>query len=597
MVLKSYDISGFLSSVPRLDKTMLINEYERPLRTRPMIRTYNLEPYHRDIEAGLAALAKDRVVPRIFEKDGSVWPGQAGDIANRLGWLTSPLTVETQWPDIRTFVDSARRSGLDRTLLVGMGGSSLAPLVLASVFRTRRGYLDLEILDSTDPGAVARAQKAHPPRRTLFIVSSKSGTTAETNSFFRYFWNKTRDAVGEAAAPQHFAAITDPGTPLEAEARRLGFRRVFSGDPEIGGRFSALSPFCLVPAALKGVRVRELGAEASQMARLCGHSKTLRGNPGAFLGTILGVLAGRGLDKLTLLLPPRLETFGLWLEQLVAESTGKGGRGILPVTGKAVGPPADYGTDRLFVAFGRGADAARRAPLDRLVKAGRPLLSLDFSRASELGGQFFLWEFATAVAGRFLGINPFDQPDVESSKKRTKELLGVYRQTGSLPEDRARSSSGGVSVFTDADGESLGECLRAFLAGAEVGGYIAIQAFLPPGERTASALRELGRKLRAMTGLATTVGFGPRFLHSTGQLHKGDAGRGLFVQITAGGRRDAAIPDEPGSAESAVTFGVLEAAQARGDAEALRSAGRRVLRFDLDGDVRAGLRALLSLVG
>jgi len=562
-----------------------------------MIQTFNLEPYRKEIDDGLAELVRQRIIPRIFDKDGTVWTADPAAAAGRLGWLTSPRTMERQLADIKAFAGSARRSGLTKALLLGMGGSSLAPYVLASVFKTRKGFLELDILDSTVPEAVLRARKNCAPETTLFIVSSKSGTTAETNSFFSYFWNRTREVVGPASVAGHFAAITDPGTPLETAAVRLGFRKVFQGDPEIGGRFSALSPFCLAPAALKGIRIEEILAAARRLARLCRGARNLRANPGAFLGSVIGVLAGRGLDKLTIVLPRRLESFGLWLEQLIAESTGKNGRGILPVTGEPLRLPEQYGRDRLFVALKAGPGAPQSGPLGRLIKAGFPVLVLGLPRAADLGEQFFLWEFATAVAGRFLGINPFDQPDVESAKRRTQALLQVFRTTGALPAEKPRFRTKGVSVFSDVEAPNARACLAGFLAQSKPGGYIALQAFLPPAERTESSLQELRLRLGARTGLATTVGFGPRFLHSTGQLHKGDGGRGLFVQITAADPKDAPIPDGRDAERSTVSFGVLKSAQAQGDGEALRTSGRRVIRFDLGCDVERGFRTVLSLIG
>ena len=562
-----------------------------------MIQTFNLEPYEEEFGRGLAELAGRKIIPRIWEKDWTVWKPEPGEIANRLGWLTSPRAMKAKARCLHAFAASARRAGFTRALVLGMGGSSLAPLVMASVFQTRRGFLDLDVLDSTAPEAVLRARRNHPVRKSLFIVSSKSGTTAETSSFFGFFWNAVEAAVGQAAAPGHFAVITDPGTPLEALAGRLGIKNVFHGDPEIGGRFSALSPFCLVPATLKGIPVSGMLEAGLGMSRRCREARDLRANPGALLGTILGVLALRGRDKLTIILPDRLQSFGLWLEQLIAESTGKEGRGILPVEGESFrGPGLDLG-DRLFVHVGTKAEARNDGRLTGLVDAGQPVVNIALPPSYQLGGQFFLWEFATAVAGRFLGINPFDQPDVESAKIRSRETLAVFRATGALPPEKPRFKVKGISIFSDLEARSAADCLGKFLAGAAPGGYIAIQAFLAPGKRIQASLDMVRSRLADKTGLPTTAGFGPRFLHSTGQLHKGDAGRGLFLQITAQDRFDAAIPDEPGSKTSTFSFGILKAAQARGDYEALKAAGRRVLRIEIGSDSPAGLRQVASLLG
>jgi len=560
----------------------------------PLIETANLQDYENPIASGLAELARRKIITRIWKKDWTVWRDDPGEISNRLGWLTSARAMEKRLGGMRLYAQRIRRKGYTRALLLGMGGSSLGPLVLADVFRTPAGCLDLGVLDLTDPAAVLGWQKRLDPAKTLFLVSSKSGTTVETNSFFRYFWNWTADCLGSKKAGEHFAAITDPGTPLEEEARRLGFSAVFAGDPEIGGRFSALSPFCLLPALLKGVRVEALLKTAVMMSAQCRREPDLMANPGALLGTIFGVLAERGRDKLTFLLSPRLRSFGLWLEQLIAESTGKEGKGIVPVDRESGGPVEAYGNDRLFVRVKEEGETAGDAAARRLEMAGCPLLSLVIPGPSYLGSQFFLWEFATAVAGFFLGINPFDQPDVDSAKKKTQEFVRFYLEHGSLPEEKPRFRKHGLSLYSDISASSFVRALERFLSAAAPGDYLAIQAFLAPTRRTEASLRRLRQRLRDRTRLATTVGYGPRFLHSTGQLHKGDRGNGLFLQFTADDRRDAGIPDSPGDAGSSVTFGLLKAAQARGDFETLRARGRRIIRLHLGEDAASGFERLLS---
>jgi hypothetical protein len=454
-----------------------------------------------------------------------------------------------------------------------MGGSSLAPGVFGRSFRTRKDFPALDILDTTSPDAVGRAGRSLDPAKTLFIVSSKSGTTVETTSLFNYFYALARDRLGIVQAGLRFAAITDPGSPLEALARRLGFRRVFSGDPAVGGRFSALTVFGLVPAALKGIDIGRILALSGETIRACRLGDP-EANPAAFLGTILGVMAGRGIDKATFLVSPRVRSLSGWLEQLIAESTGKEGGGILPVPEDAAAEPHFYGRDRLFIHIRCGADKSLDAGVNALQKNGFPILTLAMPDASSLPGQFYLWEMATAVAGHVLGINPFNQPDVESTKIKTKEIL----------------SAGGQAVWIER--EEKGENLMDFLSGAQVGDYVAIQAFLDPLPAIGSALDRLKDKLRKRTRLPVTFGFGPGYLHSTGQLHKGDAGRGLFIQLTSEAKSDVPIPNVDG-VRPADSFGALFSAQAWGDRMALRAAGRRIIRIDLGEDSRTGLRRLL----
>jgi len=562
--------------------------------TAPLIETANLQDYEKAISSGLADLARLKIISRIWKKDWTVWRDDPAEISNRLGWLHSPRIMEKRLAGMELYARKVRSRGFTRVLLLGMGGSSLAPLVMAEVFPARPGYPELGVLDLTSPEAVLGWQRKLRPEKTLFLVSSKSGTTVETSSFFRYFWNWTAESLGPKKTGEHFAAITDPGTPLEEEARKLGFSAVFAGDPSIGGRFSALSPFCLVPAALMGIGVEKLLKTAASISAQCRREPDLMANPGALLGTIFGVLAEKGRDKLTLLLSPRLRSFGLWLEQLIAESTGKEGKGILPVDGESAGTIEVYGTDRLFVRIREEGAAGGEAAARRLEAAGFPILSLAVPGPAHLGGQFFLWEFATAVAGFFLGINPFNQPDVDSAKKRTQEFVRFYLEHGTLPEEKPRFRKNGLSLYSDVSAPSFFLALERFLSLVSPGDYLAIQAFLAPTREMDTLLQRLRRRLRDRTRLATTLGYGPRFLHSTGQLHKGDRGNGLFIQITAHDRRDAAIPDSPGDPGSSLSFGLLKAAQARGDFETLKARGRRIIRLHLEKDAAEGLNRLLS---
>ncbi len=450
------------------------------------------------------------------------------------------------------------------------------------------------MLDTTDPGAILKKAERLDPGRTLHLVSTKSGGTVETLSLANYFY--TRAAAAEPAAGRHFVAITDPGSGLASLAGELGFRKIFLNDPEIGGRYSALSFFGLVPAGLIGMELDTLLARAADMAAACASGAGAE-NPGAWLGAVLGTLARAGRDKLTLVSSPGIAPFGPWVEQLIAESTGKEGKGILPVEGEDLAAPGAYGDDRVFVDLRLAGDRSRDGQLDLLAAAGHPVVRLELADAYDLGGEIFRWEMATAVAGSLLGINPFDQPDVESAKARARKMVEAFRQSGQLPEQHPALKDGDVTVFGEVRGRSAAEALNTFLKGGRPGGYIALQAYLEPAPETDRALAELRHRLRDQSRLATTVGYGPRFLHSTGQLHKGDAGQGLFVQLTADSPRDAPIPDEAGSASSRLGFGVLKLAQALGDGEALRSAGRRVLRLHLGGPVPAVLQQLTADLG
>ncbi len=538
--------------------------------------TRNMEAFRPEIDRTLEALASDGVVARIHRLDGTVWRGDPGEIAARLGWLRAPEAMAAEAPRLLDRAAGLRDGGIQSILLLGMGGSSLAPEVFGTVFPAGGSGPELEILDSTAPDEVRRAEAGHDPATTIFIVSSKSGTTVETNAFLNYFYDRAAARLGTAEAGRRFIAVTDPGTPLERLAGRLGFRAVFAGDPSIGGRFSALSPFGLVPAAVAGFDVIRLLDGARKTARACELMET-RENPGARLGTILGVLAAADRDKLTLLASPKLAPVADWLEQLVAESTGKEGRGILPVCETGWNPAAAPAPDRLYVIIDEAGGESLAGVRAALGANGAPLLDMTLPDPAALGGFFYLWEMATAVAGRVMGVNPFDQPDVEATKKKTREILAAAREaSGSMPGSAAPGRPAG-----DGGIAAAAEFLRA---GAGTADYIALQAFLDPNVANRSALESLRATLRDRTGRAVTSGFGPRFLHSTGQLHKGDAGRGLFLQLTAPPRHDAPLPDLPESPAPASSFGTLLEAQARGDRLALVEKGRRVhhLRLSLE---------------
>jgi transaldolase/glucose-6-phosphate isomerase len=567
---------------------------EKELPGGPERAFVRLGVYQAAVDSALLGLKEGRIADRIWARDYTVWGPDPAEIANRLGWLEAPNKMLAQLDCLAVLVEDVRAAGYTDVLLLGMGGSSLAPEVFSRVAalegqiaRSHAG-LHLEVLDSTDPAAVRHHAERLDPARTLFIVSTKSGNTVETLSLFRFFYNWAADALGIENAGQHFMAITDPGSRLAEIAQEHDFRTTFLNDPHIGGRYSALSYFGLVPAALVGWDLEALLNRAVAMACDCAAADyTIEAiNGGLVIGAILAELARAGRDKMTLLLSPSVASLGDWIEQLVAESTGKKGRGILPVVGEPVGPPAVYGDDRFFVYLRLDDEVesgpAENAVLDRAVqvleKAGHPIVRLDLGDVYDLGKQFFLWEMVTAVASHRLGINPFDQPNVEAAKVLARQMMDRYRQAGVLPE--------GESVPPSA------ETLRTFLAAARPHDYIALQAYVQPTPETDVTLGALRERLRERYRLATTTGYGPRFLHSTGQLHKGDAGSGLFIQFISDAVHDVPISDETGVAGSSVTFGLLEAAQALGDWQALRDAGRRVIRVRLRGDVASEIDRL-----
>jgi glucose-6-phosphate isomerase len=469
-----------------------------------------------------------------------------------------------------------RLEGYTNALLLGMGGSSLAPEVFRNTYGVRKGYLDLTVLDSTDPGAVLNQAEKLNPSKTLFIVSTKSGGTVETLSFFKFFYNRVLEAVGAENAGAHFVAITDPGSHLAELADQYEFRATFLNAPNIGGRYSALSYFGLVPASLIGMDVELLLERASNMVCNCeGCNNPISGdNHCAHLGAILGELAKAGRDKVTLITSPGIRGFGDWVEQLIAESTGKEGKGILPVVGETVGSPEAYDDDRLFVYLKLEGDETFDSILNVLEDTGNPVVRLNLGDLYDLGEQFFLWEMATAVAGYRLGINPFDQPNVESAKVLARKMLTAYQEKGKLPVSNPVLSADGITVFGDVQANTPESALQSFLSQAQPGAYIALQAFVQPTQETDAALQRLRTSLRDETKMAVTTGYGPRFLHSTGQLHKGDAGRGLFIQFTSDSAQDVPIPDEAGASGSSINFGALEMSAALGDNQALLDASK-----------------------
>ncbi len=532
------------------------------------------------VEARLAQWEQGKVAGRFWRLDPTLWPeADPKDVATRMGWLTLPESMEPRLPEIARFVSQVREEGFGEVVLLGMGGSSLAPDVFSRVLPATSGFPRLRVLDSTHPDAVAALRSALDLRRTLFLVSSKSGTTTEPLSFYHYFREELSRA-GEAPG-RHFVAITDPGTPLEKLAREEGFRAVFQAVPTVGGRYSALTHFGLVPAALLGADLGALLDQAGTMAEACASSVPASQNPGLVLGATLGELAtGAHRDKLTLYAEgPFLLPFPVWVEQLVAESTGKSGRGIVPVVDEPFAPADRYGEDRLFVALvppgGPGPELA--AHLDGLARAGHPYLVVKVPGPGNLGEEFFRWEFAVAASGMALQINPFDQPDVELAKELAREAMAHPSSSGAPPSPNT------VSV-TDPD--ALGRAVKDLLGKARRGDYICLQAYLAPAPETWASLQAIRRRLLVDRKVATTLGYGPRFLHSTGQLHKGGPNSGLFLQLVDTPRQDLPVPG------AGYSFATLLRAQADGDLVALERKGRRVLRVDLGADRTEGLKRL-----
>jgi transaldolase / glucose-6-phosphate isomerase len=559
-----------------------------------------LGPYRKQVDEAIEELRRDRILSRIWEQDYTVWDEKPDEITNRLGWLDSPEQMPAAIERLQAFAQGVRDEGYTHALLLGMGGSSLAPEMFRKSFGVRDGFLDLGVLDSTDPAAVLDWAKRSDPARTLYIVSTKSGGTVETFSFFKYFYNLVMTNTGRKQAGKHFIAITDPGSKLVELAEEYGFRATFLNDPNIGGRYSALSFFGLVPAALIGMDLEKLLSRAKVAARSCGDSGSLQtsDNPGEQPGVILGELAKAGRDKLTLVTSAKIASFADWVEQLVAESTGKNGKGILPVAGEMLDAPDTYGDDRLFVYLHLKSDSTHEGAVRDLEQAGYPVVRFVLNDLYDLGAQLFIWEMATAVSGYRLGIHPFNQPDVEAAKILARQMVAAYQSQGALPEQNPDFKDGEISVFYDQpDFESAntpGNSLRSFLQLAQPGAYVAMQAYLQPTPEMDQLLDSLRTQIRLKTQLATTVGYGPRFLHSTGQLHKGDAGKGLFIQFTSEAVQDVAIPEMAGSEISSISFGVLKLSQALGDRQALLDKGRRVIRFHLGKDEQSGIKRILE---
>ena len=518
----------------------------------------HLGPHAELVSNTLRRLDAERIVRRIWDRDHTVWKSDPEGIVDRLGWLDLPPTMRDEASAISAFADEVRLAGFRHVVLFGMGGSSLAAEVLRQTCAPRDHSLQLIVLDSTIPEAVLETADAIDPGRTLFIVSSKSGTTIEPNVLYRYFRDLVERGIGRVRAGDNFVAITDSGTPLEQMARGAGFRRVFNAQQDLGGRYSALSLFGLLPAALAGVNIEGLLDSGKNMAEQCISDTPVEGNPGALLGAAMGTFAREGRDKLTLVASPSVASFGMWVDQLIAESTGKDGVGIVPIVNEPLMPTEYYGDDRLFVYIRMDGDS--NDVIDRVTanlrERGHPVIGIHIRDTHDLGGEFFRWEFATAVAASILGVQPFDQPNVQASKEQTVAVLREIETSGVLP-DTCPSGS-----------------IEDLLRHVQPGDYLAIMAYVRPTPRADRALTDLRRAILERHKIATTLGYGPRLLHSTGQLHKHGPNTGLFLQITSDDHEDASIPGK------GYSFGELARAQAVGDFRTLQRLGRRVVRVD-----------------
>ncbi len=554
------------------------------------------ESLDKAVDARLESWRKDGSVRKLWARDASLWTG--GPESKWLAWLDIVDDRLAHVDELGAFARDVQDAKFEHVLLLGMGGSSLGPEVFGVTFGQRAGWPKLHVLDSTDPQQIKTFENGVDLSKTLVIVSSKSGGTLEPNILKAYFWARMQEAVGAEKAGQHFVAITDPGSHMQKVAEGDDFRKIFYGNPEIGGRYSVLSNFGLVPAAAIGIGVRAFLQATMRMVHSCSAGTPPEANPGVVLGAIMGEAQKAGHDKVTIIASPGIADLGAWLEQLIAESTGKLGRGLIPIDGETLVAPATYGNDRLFAYLHAddASDAAQNAAVSALEKAGQPVVRVALNGHQELGQQFFLWEFATAVAGSIIGIDAFDQPDVEASKIKTRELTDAAGKSGKLPDESPFASFDGVKLFADdknasaLQGSTLVEVLRAHFARAHAGDYFGVLAYIERNSEHIALVQKLRLLIRDHTKLAVAAEFGPRFLHSTGQAYKGGPNSGVFLQITADDRADLKVPGE------GYTFSVVKAAQARGDFGVLAERDRRALRVHLGADVAVALSALTESV-
>jgi transaldolase/glucose-6-phosphate isomerase len=564
--------------------------------------SYSLPP---DLDAALRTALQDwqqnDKTARLWARDASLWTDS--DEADWLGWLTIVQHSLDHLNEVEAFVHDLNASGIRQVVLLGMGGSSMAPEVLRDTFGHQAGHAELFVLDSTDPGQISTVEAALDLERTAFVVASKSGSTLEPNILKAWFYQRMIDTVGAEQAASHFIAITDPGSNLEQEAGKDGFRHIFHGVPEIGGRFSALSNFGVVPAAIVGIDCRCLLENTQEMVAACADGTDAAENPGVLLGCLLGVAANNGHDKLTLIASPQLASMGAWLEQLIAESTGKQGKGVLPLDGEPTGSPDVYGDDRVFVylRMDQAVDAEQDKAVEQLEQAGQPVIRINIVDVYSLGQELFRWEIATAVIGALINVNPFDQPDVEASKIETRKLMGAFEGGDNLPGEVPLAEDGQLVLYADArnaadlgdlcgEAATLADYLRAHLGRIKAGDYVAFLAYIERNEAHTLAIQAMRKQLRDSRKVATCLGFGPRFLHSTGQYYKGGPNNGVFLQLSCDALHELPVPFERYS------FAMAEAAQGRGDFEVLAERGRRGLRIHLGRDVEAGLQRLAQLL-
>jgi glucose-6-phosphate isomerase len=550
------------------------------------------------VDSAIEDAETNHVIKRIWRKDASLWKADDESqrlIRNSLGWLTVADEMIAVAGELMEYAEMIRRRGFRQVMVCGMGGSSLCPEVLRQTFLRREEFPELLVLDSTDPDVINELAQRISIQHCLFVISSKSGSTIEPIAFNKFWFEETSKQTSKLTnnPGENFIAITDPGSPMVEMAEEVRFQEVFLNQPDIGGRYSALSYFGLVPAALAGIDIKELLQHAKQMSQLCSAVMPIKNNPGMQLGAALGESAKAGRDKLTLIIDPQIASLGLWIEQLIAESTGKEGKGILPVAAEPLGDPSVYGNDRLFVSISIGpTDEATKSALDKLAAAGHPIIYRELNDLHELGAEFFVWEFATACAGWRLGINPFDQPNVQEAKQVTVELLSRFKSEQELPKQNELATENLLSVYAEGSssvGSSVVAALRAHLDTIKPGDYVALLGFIEATPEIDEILQQIRKLIRDHKHCATTVGYGPRFLHSTGQLHKGGPDTGVFLQLTADGRTDFPVPGE------GYSFSILKQAQALGDFRALTRRSRRVVGIHLKDNVVEGLKRLLDL--
>ena len=555
---------------------------------------YSLGEYQSSVNHALDEMRKDNIIERIWAKDYTLWKQSPDEITNRLGWLDAPEETLDKIEYLRKVLKPFTGGGTKDVVLFGMGGSSLAAEVFGKIFGPHTGYPQLQVLDTTDPAFILKVSQSLDLEKTLFVVSSKSGTTMEITSLFQYFYNLTLKKLGSSTG-SHFIFITDEGSPMEKIAEKLSLYHTFLNNPHIGGRYSALSFPGIIPATIIGVNVEKLlqkAIDAAQTEKTQLISKILN-TSGAYLGAVLGTLARMGRDKLTFIMPPRWKSFGDWLEQLIAESTGKDRKGILPVLNEPTFDTAVYGRNRVFVFF-QDKQENNSPKIDALTKAGHPVITIKINDDYDLGSQMFIWEMATALAAYFLNVNPFDQPNVEATKNHARRIIAQYREKKKLPQNKAILTTDQCDVYGNSNSLTVADTLKYFLNQAAVNDYVCLQVFLSPSPEIDKALTKLRKAIGEKYHLPVTWGYGPRYLHSTGQLHKGDSANGLFIQLTADERIDVDIPDQIGKDDSSLAFGVLKTAQAQGDWQALTDKGRRIIRLHYKNDAAADLNKFAS---